>query len=504
MTRPGLKVIAFAIATALLAVPAAAGKKDDTLRWASDSEPSNLDWYYHTLREGIVLGHHIWDPLIYKDPVSGEYVPHLATSFTFVDPTTIEVELRRDVTFHNGEKFDADDVVHTMNWVANPESKVVAEGRVYFIKGAEKVDQYKARIFLKEPFPPAKEYFSSGVMIYPDEYYAKVGPTGMAQKPIGTGPYRATEVTPGKQIVLEKNPNYFGGAKGQPNIGKLVFRRIGEFNTQVAELVTGGLDWIWRVPPDAAKRLERQKGITVLSGETMRFAYINMDAAGRSGSTPLTDVRVRRAINHAINREAIRASLVGGESRVIHVPCFPSQFGCIDKSAVKYEYNPKKARELLAEAGHPNGFSIDFYAYRERPIAEALIGDLRAVGIKANLVYMQQGALLEKRRAGEVPITFGTWGSSSINDITASVGNFFTHSGEDYARDPEVLRLFNAGNTTDEEIRKEVYEKALARIADQAYWVPLFSYSTFFAYTNDLEFKPSEDEIPRFFDAKWK
>jgi peptide/nickel transport system substrate-binding protein len=311
-------------------------------------------------------------------------------------------------------------------------------------------------------------------------------------------------VTPGKQIVLEKNTDYFGGAKGQPSIGKLVFRRIGEFNTQVAELVTGGLDWIWRVPPDAAKKLERQKGLTVLSAETMRFGYVNMDAAGRSGQTPMTDLRVRRAVNHAINREAIRSSLIGGESRIIHVPCFPSQFGCIDKSATRYDYDPKKARALLAEAGHANGFDIDFYAYRERPVAEAIVGDLRAVGIKANLVYMQQGALLEKRRAGSVPINFGAWGSSSLNDITASVGNFFTHTGEDYSRDPEVLRLMNEGNTTDEAKRKEVYEKALARIAEQAYWVPLFSYSTFFAYTSDLDFKADEDEVPRFFRAKWK
>jgi peptide/nickel transport system substrate-binding protein len=504
MRASAFKLISVAVAAALWAAPVSAGKKDDTLRWASDSDPSNLDWYYHTLREGIVIGYHVWDPLIYKDPDSGDYVPHLAKSLTFVDPTTVEVELRQDVTFHNGEKLDADDVVYTIQWVTNPESKIVADYKVSFLRGAEKIDQYKARIFLKEPFPAAREYFASAVVIYPNEYYAKVGPTGMAQKPVGTGPYKVTEVTPGKQIVLEKNTDYFGGAKGQPSIGKLVFRRIGEFNTQVAELVTGGLDWIWRVPPDAAKKLERQKGLTVLSAETMRFGYVNMDAAGRSGQTPMTDLRVRRAVNHAINREAIRSSLIGGESRIIHVPCFPSQFGCIDKSATRYDYDPKKARALLAEAGHANGFDIDFYAYRERPVAEAIVGDLRAVGIKANLVYMQQGALLEKRRAGSVPINFGAWGSSSLNDITASVGNFFTHTGEDYSRDPEVLRLMNEGNTTDEAKRKEVYEKALARIAEQAYWVPLFSYSTFFAYTSDLDFKADEDEVPRFFRAKWK
>jgi peptide/nickel transport system substrate-binding protein len=495
---------AAAIVSLLWAAPALAGKGDDTLRWASDSEPSSLDWYQHTLREGIVLGHHIWDTLLYKDPATGDYVPHLASSLEFIDDTTVEVKLKKGITFHNGEAFDADDVVYTINWVTNPKNAIVATNRVFFIKSAEKIDQYTARIKFKDPFPAALEYFATAIMVYPNEYYEKVGPEGMASQPIGTGPYRVTEVTPGNRIVLKKNENYFGGAIGQPQIGTIEFRRIAELNTAVAELVTGGLDWIWRVPPDAAKQMKGQRGITVASGETMRIGYISMDAAGRSGKTPFQDLRVRQAMNYAIDREAIRKSLIAGDSRIIHVPCHPTQFGCSDDKAPKYEYDPKKAKQLLAEAGYPNGFTTDFYAYRERPVAEAIIGYLQEVGINAKLQYLQQGTLSEMRRKGKIPVMFGAWGSSSLGDVTASTGNFFIHTEDDYARDDEVLRLMEAGNTTDQKARKEAYEQALALIAKQAYWAPLFSYALFYAYTDKLNFTPAVDEIPRFYNASWK
>jgi peptide/nickel transport system substrate-binding protein len=493
-----------AAAMALAVTPAYAGKDDDTLTWLSNSEPDNIDMYYNTLREGIIIGRHIWDSLLEIDPKTGEFRPSLAKSYKWIDDTTIEFELRDDVVFHNGEKFDADDVVFTMDYVADPKNKVKARSRIKFIAGAEKVGPYKVRVKLKTPFPAAMQYLSSVVVIYPNEYYAKAGPKGMATKPVGTGPYKVTEVSYGKRFVLETFDKYMKGGPKTPNIGKLVFRRIEERGTQMAELLSGGAEWIWRVPPDLAKNLEGRDGFTVTQGETMRVGFLMMDAAGKSGDTPFKKLKVRRAVSHAIDREKIRKNLMGGASRVIHAACFPSQFGCIDDNVMRYDYDPEKAKKLLAEAGYPNGFETPLIAYRDRPIAEAMIGQLREVGIKGKLTYLKAGAYREMRRTKGVPIAFGTWGSSSINDITAIAGNWFQGSSDDHAQDKEVIELLGKGNTTDQEVRKDVYAKAFERIADQAFWLPLFSWAYNYAYTDELSFEPSHDEVPRFWNAKWK
>jgi peptide/nickel transport system substrate-binding protein len=495
---------ALAAAMALAISPAYAGKDNDTLTWLSNSEPDNIDMYQNTLREGIILGRHIWDSLMEVDPKTGEFRPSLAKSYKWIDDTTLEFELRDDVVFHNGEKFDADDVVYTINYVADPKNKIKSVSRTKFLAGAEKLGPYKVRVKLKYPFPAAMQYMASVVVIYPNEYYAKAGPKGMAKKPIGTGPYKATEISYGKRFVLEKFDKYMKGGPKTPTIGKLIFRRVEERGTQMAELLSGGVDWIWRVPPDLAKNLKGREGFTVTQGETMRVGFILMDAAGKSGDTPFKKLGVRRAVSYAIDRDTIRKTLMGGASRVLNSACFPTQFGCTDEGVKKYDYDPEKAKKLLADAGYPNGFTTPFYAYRDRPIAEAIIGQLRRVGITAKLNYLKSGALRELRRTKGTPIAFGTWGSSSINDITAIAGNWFQGTSDDHAQDKEVIALLNAGNTTDQEKRKDVYKKAFQRIADQAFWLPLFSWVYNYAYVDELNFEPSADEVPRFWNATWK
>jgi len=295
---------------------AEAGKKDDTLNFAWTKELETMDRYYNTAREGMIVSHHIFDDLIFRDPGTNEYKPLLAKSYKWIDATTMEFELRQGITFHNGEAFDADDVVYTINYVTNPENKVLVQQNVDWMAKAEKLDPYKVKLYLKKPFPAALEYLGGNVPIYPNEYYAKVGPKGFGQKPVGTGPYKVKEIEPGKRIVFVKNENYFKDSpKGQPAIGKLVQRTIPEMTTQMAELMTGGLDWIYMLTPEQAANLEKGKGIKVLRGEDMRIAFLQMDVTGRAGDTPFKDLRVRRAVNYAIDREAISRNLVGGHQQ---------------------------------------------------------------------------------------------------------------------------------------------------------------------------------------------
>ena len=489
----------------MFTTPALAGKKDDTLYFSWQKELETLDRYYNTAREGMVVSRQICDDLLYRDPDTNEYKPLLAKSYKWLDTTTMEFELRQGVTFHNGEKFDADDVVFTLNFMSNPDNKVLVQRNVNWIDRCEKTGPYKVKLYLKKPFPSALEYLAGNLPIYPKDYYTEVGSKGFGRKPVGTGPYKVVENEIGRKIVFERFEDYYKDSpKGRPAIRRLVQRTIPEVTSMAAELITGGLDWIYLVPMDQAEKMAKYKKLQVVKAESMRVGWLVMDAAGRTGENPFQKLKVRQAVAHAIDRDSISRNLVGGQSRVIHSHCFPSQFGCTD-DVMKYEYDPAKAKALLAEAGYPNGFKIELTGYRDRPYGEAIISYLRKVGIKANLKYLKYSALQEKIYGNQVNFDFTTWGSYGVNDISNITGRFYNFTEVDFARDPQVRDWLAEGDSTiDPEKRKAVYKKALQRIAEQAYVLPLFTWVANYVYSKDLDFKPYPDAVPRFFLAKWK
>lgn len=493
--------------SALLTAPqvALADKSDNSLTVAFEEELQNMDSYFNIDRMGIIVARHIWDSLLYRDPADFSYKPALATSYEWIDDTTMEFKLREGVQFHNGEPFDADDVVYTFNFISDPGNGVLNQRNVSWIAGAEKIDQFTVRLKLKAPFPAALDFLSGPLPIYPNEYYAEVGPAGMNDKPIGTGPYKLISATPGKEMIFEANEAYYPESpKGQPSIKHLTIRTITDRNTTMAELMAGGIDWMWQVSPDQAGLLKSSPMLSVIGGETMRIGYLQFDAAGLSGDSPVTNVLVRRAIMHAINRQAIVDNLLPEGSQVVHAACFPTQFGCTD-DVVKYDYDPAKAKALLAEAGYPDGFSITLNAYRDRNMAEAMMGDLAKVGISATLNYNNYPPIRDIIRGHKSQLNFLTWGSYSVNDVSGSTSVFFKNSADDLARDEEVNAWLEEGDTTvDSEKRLAAYGKALKKIADQEYWTGLWSYSYYYAFAADLDFTPTRDEIPRFFTSSWK
>jgi peptide/nickel transport system substrate-binding protein len=489
-----------------LASPALAAKKDDTLRIASNIVPESIDSYMNNVREGVVLAHHIWSNLVYRNPKTNEYEPELATSWKWVDGKTLDFELRQDVKFHNGDAFSADDVVYTLNFVAKPENKVVTQQNVNWIESAEKVGDMKVRVHTKKPFPAALEYLAGPVVIYPGKYYLQVGPKGMSDKPVGSGPYKVVEHQPGRLIRLERNKDYFKDSpKGQPTIDKIELRLIPDRDTQIAELMSGGVDWIYNVSPDAAQQLAAVPDLKVASGETMRIVFLHFNTTEKTAVPALRDLKVRQAIAYAIDRPAMVKKLVGETARVLNTVCFPAQFGCTDEGAPRFAYDPAKAKQLLAEAGFKDGLDVDIYGYRERDQVEGLIGYLRAVGIKANLRFMQYAAMRDAVRDGKAAMAVQTWGSFSVNDVSASTPVYFKFQDDDVTRDPQVRDWLNEGDTSiDPNVRKAAYKKALDRIAEQVYAVPLWSLPVNYAFTKDLVFTPYPDELPRFWEAKWK
>lgn len=508
LRRTGVKLAAGSLLAAALlgSGPALAGKKDDTIRFATDQAPESVDPFFNNVRIGVILGAQIWDTLVYRDPNTNEYKGNLAKSWKQIDERTIEFELREGVKFHNGEAFDADSVVYTLNFVANRDNKVTTQQNVNWIEKAEKLDQYKVRVVTKKVFPAAIEYLAGPVVIHPAKYYAEVGPQGMNAKPVGTGPFKVAAYTPGKSITLERNADYFKDSpKGTPKIGKVEIRFIPDRQTQMAEALSGGVDFIMHVPKDQAEQAAKVPHLQVVSGETMRIVFMQFNTQDGAPTPALKDIRVRQAIAHAIDRESIVKNIVGAGSRVLHTQCFPSQFGCTDEGAPRYEYNPDKAKKLLAEAGFPNGFDTEIFAYRERNQTEAMINNLQAVGIKAKLTFSQYAAMRDAVRAGKSSLSHQTWGSFSVNDVSASTPVYFTFEADDITRDPEVRDLLVKGNNSvDPNARKQAYQQALKRIAENVYSVPLWSLPVFYVATKDLNFSAYPDEMVRFWEMSWK
>ena len=484
--------------------PAHAQKAQDTLRIAWRDAVPNVDFYYNSLRTGLIVSHHVWDTLVYRDPETFQLKPQLATSWHNVDDTTIEFELRPGVTFHDGSKFTADDVVYTVNLVLTDKQMAVPSNYTW-LEGAEKIDDLHVRIKLKRVFPAALEYLSMVLPIYPKAYREKVG-ADFSQHPVGTGPYKITNVNGVTEIDMVRNDNYFDGPKGKPPIKNLVIKEVADATSELTYLLSGQADWVWNVSSDQLPKLAAMPNLQTATSESMRVGYVNMDAAGRTGAkNPLTDTKVRQAIEYAIDRPTMAKQFMPPGSRVLDAPCYPTQFGCDAGVAAKYDYDPAKAKALLAEAGYQDGFDTELVGYLLPQWMQAMQGYLGAVGIRARVTQLQVGAVVQRSAEGKNPLDTGSWGSYSINDASAFLPYFFDGGAHDYSRDPEVTKLVTEGGATiDPDSRRAAYSAAIRRITEQAYFMPLFTFVTTYAMSKQLNFKPFHDELPRFYLSSWK
>ena len=216
---------------------------------------------------------------------------------------------------------------------------------------------------------------------------------------------------------------------------------------------------------------------------------------------------MRQAIWHAVNRQEMADKLVQGGSRVPQAPCFPSQFGCDADAAVKYPYDPAKAKALLAEAGFPNGFEVELLTSVQPTSWPAAVQNyLGAVGIRARINQMNVAPAIQKAWRGEAPLYMQSWGSYSINDVSAIFPVMYgAGSNDNYSRDPELEKLVaDGGASSDPAVRKQAYSAAIKLMTDKAYWLPLFTYVNTYAFSKQLDFKTFPDELPRFYFAKWK
>ena len=508
MTRgPDRSTVSALAGLALLcATPALAAPKDDTLNVGMLRETDYLDRLHANARETQLFSSLIYDTLIYIDPASREFRPALATSWTQVDPTTIEFDLKQGVKFHNGETFDADDVVWTIKFVMDTESKLLQQAADFGnYAGVEKLGDHKVRLKLKTPDPTALNIVATRLIIFPDEYTSKNGHQAHRAAPMGTGPYAFKSLVAGKSYALARFATYVPAGRQAASIGTLNFRVIPQLQTQLAEFMVGGLDISFDFDGDTAKMVSNMPNMKVVFGGSTRYTFLSLDAAGRSGDTPLKNPEVRRAIGLAINRKQIAEQLIGNGTRELKAQCSPNQTMCLDEDLGAPGYDPAKARELLSAAGIAPVTRIPLESSEDlKPLGEAIQGYLGQVGLKVDYSTATLPAWRSRFLAGHSTMSVMGWGGGGGLDTDYALATFFNGSETDYARDPEVTALVAEGRRTlDVEARKGVYRKLLGLLNQKTYSVPLFGNVATYVMSSQLDFQPPKVDSPDLTFAKW-
>lgn len=505
---------AAALAFGLLLPAFAAKPADGTMVAAFARELLTLDNFDSTSRDNEIVSLLIDDALFYIDPATKQPVPLIAKDAQLVDPKTLEVSIRPGITFHDGTPLTADDVVYTFQTIINPKNTARKAGNfAVWLAAVEKAGPDKVRFRMKGPNPLALQALAtSGRVVKRGTYDKPSEPGGIdvgaqANRMIGAGPYRVVSFAPGRELVIERYAGYrTDSPKGVPSIPRMRFRVIPDYATQAAEVLSGGVHWTYNVPTDTAEEVASTKRATLISSPSMRIAYLIVDAAGRSGKDhPLTKQKVRQALSLAIDREAIVKQLIRGSGAAVYTPCLPVQFGC-DQGIPVNRYDPKRAKQLLAEAGYASGLRFELWASREKESLEAVVEMWRKIGVQATLRIVKSPAMSKARNENALTIYFENNGSVGIADVGALLPNQFSKgSPSDWHHDPKLYALVDGLLTTgDPEARAKIAREAITRINEAVYWIPLYEFTQNFLISPDLDFVQADDGMPRLFLAKWK
>lgn len=369
-----------------------------------ESEPATLDPATSYDVDSWSVVHSVYDALVQYGP-DGSLQPLLAETLTSPDPLTWEVALRPDLRFHNGEPLDAEAVAFSIERIKDPltKSQVAANFRV--IEAVDVVDSLRARLRLSAPAPWLPAQMAAWLAVLPPRYAGDPA-NDPAIRPIGTGPYRFVGWERGREIRLEVNRDYFPASpKGRPIADVVRFRPVPDPSTRVADLLSGASGLVRAVPVDQVAAVEA--GASVVTQPLSGSAWIRIP----TDVAPFSDVRVRQALNYAVDVETIVAALLAGNGQ--RLPNFFVEGGLGWNADLKpYPYNPERARALLAEAGYPDGFDTELaYATTERQqIVAAVAGQLSEVGVRTTIQPVEIATFNATwTDPATAPLRFATW-----------------------------------------------------------------------------------------------
>ena len=439
---------------------------------------------------------------------NSKIVPSLAESWDISDDgLEYTFHLRQGVKFHNGNDFTAEDVAYTFHRMLTVEGGVNTEfidqikgadellaGETDTLEGVEVVDDYTIKVALKEPFAGFLASISSpGVSIYDSEATEAAGDQfGMDPAvTVGTGPFEFSSWSFNNQLVLTRNEDYWKGASGLPGV---VIKIIPDTETQSMMFESGELDILdLDYAADSVDRFTETYPDQIVQGPRVGIVYFTMNF----NKEPFQDVRVRKAVQMSIDRQAILDALYGGRGQV-EQGIFPHGLIGFNPDQEEIKYDPEAAKALLAEAGYADGFDMeiaaDSSASDTMTMALEIVSDqLAEVGIRAEIKNYDESTWLETRKSGELGSFISTW-SADYNDPDNFIYTFFGNEEKTRIRsinypDTEVMeRVAKARTIVNEDERLAEY-KALEEklIHEDAAWVPMFSRLHLFAVSKRVQ-----------------
>ncbi len=498
-----MKLFVFLLPVFLLFGGIAFGAPKDTVVIAQGVDPGTLDPHNHQETPAFNVLLNIYDTLLIRDD-NLKIQPLLASSYKVIDEKTWEFKLQKGVKFHNGEDFNAASVKFTLERMADPAKKLKQSYFQGIISRVDIVDDYTVRVLTTKPYPFLDAQLSHvGAMLPPKHVQAK-GEKDLAANPVGTGAYKFVKWVKDDQLVLEANPNYWRGA---PRIKKVIFRPIPEATTRVAGLQTQEVDIIVNIPPHLSRLMQWKGRSYVAKIPSSRVIFMAFDTT-KGG--PVADKRVRKAIAHSINLENIIKKVLEGHGMRLGVPLTQYHFG-YEPSIQPYPYDPEKAKKLLAEAGYAQGFDFVLLSpngryLNDKEVAEAVVGDLRKVGINASIKVQEWGTHIGMLYAFKGnPAHILGWGGATFD----ADGTFFP-----LMRTNQVLSHFSnasldslidqARSVMSQEKRQKIYSEACKIFQEEVPWAFVYQQVDIYGVSERVEWKARGDEKLIVFNMSFK
>jgi peptide/nickel transport system substrate-binding protein len=500
----GLALMAGAIA------PAFAQKTNDTLRIAVNDPFSVLDLYHFPQDEVGNFNRATSGTLIKFDEFKGEFIGELAKAWRRIDDKTIEFDLRDDASFHSGNKFTAEDVKYTIEYLKDPKSKMRFADRYNWVKEILVLSPYKIRYVAAEPKSTDMITISQQHYVYDSavhktlESAADYGRVSAS----GTGPYKLVSLDRNDGVKLERFDKLIPASHLRAPIRRIHGIWSPDKQTQIAHLMTGGIDLLTNVTSDMATELDDRPGFATTARPSKNLLFINLDASGRSPNKAMTDERVRKAFIMAIDREAIIKNFIAGAETAERPKsiCFDTTLNCKPTNR-PYAYDPAGAKKLLAEAGYADGFDLTLAVLAPiQQVAVAIAGELRKVGIRTSVESMPLSVYTKKRSDNELTAALSSYPAGST-PIVSNLLDVFFGGDRDYARDPSFAPAIVAGLAEfDDTKRTGIYRPLLERVNEKAYMLLLTEQPTVFAHSREVEVmaSPYSAGSTRVTDFKWK
>jgi peptide/nickel transport system substrate-binding protein len=503
---------------AVMVVFTAGGALADTLTIGVGNETSSLDPLFRNNPIDLQIYDEIYDTLM-KQTADGQIAPGLVESYDRIDDKTVRLHLRQGVTWSDGSPFTADDVMFTVEVAkAGIPGATVPMDR-YFLQGGQEykqIDDFTIEVTTPEPYPLLIDDMTLAFIISrknatgvsPDEFATGKGV-------VGTGPYKFVSFSQGDKLELEANPNYWGGT---PKWDKVVIKPIPNASARVAALLNGTVDVIDTVPTTNVESIKQNADFAVYSGPSRRAIIfvgdqsrmVSPNITDNAGQplipNPLRDLRVRRAIDMAINREAIDERIMNGLSTPASQIVFPGGVGHVDTIGVT-PYDPEKAKQLLAEAGYADGFQLVISTPPQKygndvRVCEAVAQMLTAIGIKTTVETVPEAAYSPKQADGSYSFALASLGSVNVDPASLylslhtynpqqglGIANWGRYSNRDLDSLTEELVTL-----TDPDKRLEIEHQAAQLIKDDVAVWPIHWNNLTWAARADLTVVPRSDE----------